>query len=690
MSNDKFQVAFLEEASELLEQLETLLIELEQTPDNRESLEATFRVMHTLKGAAGMFGFSKIETFTHDLETVFDLLRDGKLSLNEDLIDLSLRARDQLLLMLGDEAAIDENEVSAITAGLKKFSGDSPQTAPEEETNTDVSQDSNRCLWWVKFVPKSDLLLNGTNPLHLLEDLQSLGEMKAFTRAGKLPALDKMNGEQCYLTWDILLDTANTENSVRDVFIFVEDECDLSITGIAGNARTDLEHLWGELTDYFRSTSEPDKGEIAKMVAKHAHPEKTEEKKDLPQTPGENKTRSAAPNAGNRREQTIKVGSRKLDELVNLVGELVSLQARLDQMSQKKGDIELTAIAESFNRLTMQLRDSALNMRMLPIGTLFNKFGRLTRDLAKELDKKIEFETSGEDTELDKTVIEQLNDPLVHLIRNAADHGVESPEERRKAGKPEEGRVHLSAEHSGGHVLIRIIDDGKGIDPQKIFAKAVEKGLVHADAQMSEREIFNLLFEPGFSTAEAVTRVSGRGVGMDVVRRTIEGLRGTIEVESRLGKGSVFTLKLPLTLAIIDGLLVNIGGNAFVLPLSSVNECLEIQKTDLRNEKRVINLRGSLVPYLDLRRYFEIVEEAPQIQQVAITTIADKKLGLLVDEVLGQHQTVIKSLGPLYEEVRGVAGATILGSGEVALILDIQELNRIGEQEDLLELASHN
>ena len=690
MSNDKFQVAFLEEASELLEQLETLLIELEQTPDNRESLEATFRVMHTLKGAAGMFGFSKIETFTHDLETVFDLLRDGKLSLNEDLIDLSLRARDQLLLMLGDEAAIDENEVSAITAGLKKFSGDSPQTAPEEETNTDVSQDSNRCLWWVKFVPKSDLLLNGTNPLHLLEDLQSLGEMKAFTRAGKLPALDKMNGEQCYLTWDILLDTANTENSVRDVFIFVEDECDLSITGIAGNARTDLEHLWGELTDYFRSTSEPDKGEIAKMVAKHAHPEKTEEKKDLPQTPGENKTRSAAPNAGNRREQTIKVGSRKLDELVNMVGELVSLQARLDQMSQKKGDIELTAIAESFNRLTMQLRDSALNMRMLPIGTLFNKFGRLTRDLAKELDKKIEFETSGEDTELDKTVIEQLNDPLVHLIRNAADHGVESPEERRKAGKPEEGRVHLSAEHSGGHVLIRIIDDGKGIDPQKIFAKAVEKGLVHADAQMSEREIFNLLFEPGFSTAEAVTRVSGRGVGMDVVRRTIEGLRGTIEVESRLGKGSVFTLKLPLTLAIIDGLLVNIGGNAFVLPLSSVNECLEIQKTDLRNEKRVINLRGSLVPYLDLRRYFEIVEEAPQIQQVAITTIADKKLGLLVDEVLGQHQTVIKSLGPLYEEVRGVAGATILGSGEVALILDIQELNRIGEQEDLLELASHN
>jgi two-component system chemotaxis sensor kinase CheA len=365
-----------------------------------------------------------------------------------------------------------------------------------------------------------------------------------------------------------------------------------------------------------------------------------------------------------------------------MVGELVTVQARLSQAAANRNDSELLAIAEEIERLTAELRDNSLNMRMLPIGTTFSKFKRLVRDLSGELGKKIELKTLGAETEIDKTVIEKLNDPLVHLIRNSLDHGIEMPEVRRKAGKPETGTVLLSATHSGDSVEITIQDDGKGLDRTAIFAKGVEKGLISADAHLSESEIFNLIFAPGFSTASVITGVSGRGVGMDVVKRAIEALRGSIDIKSRAGEGSTITIRIPLTLAIIECLLISVAGDTFALPLSIVEECVELSQADIARAhgRHLINVRDQIVPYIPLREEFEISEEPPAIQQVVITNHNGNRVGFVTDQVIGQHQSVIKTLGRMCKEVKGISGATILGDGSVALILDVNHLTQKAEQ----------
>jgi two-component system chemotaxis sensor kinase CheA len=375
---------------------------------------------------------------------------------------------------------------------------------------------------------------------------------------------------------------------------------------------------------------------------------------------------------------SIRVPADKLDALVNLVGELVTVQARLSQTALSKRDADLVNIAEEVERLSAELRDNALNIRMLPIGSTFSKFKRLVRDLSNELGKEMELTTEGAETELDKTVIERLNDPLVHLIRNSIDHGIEGPEERMAAGKPRSGKVHLTAVHSGDSVLISIIDDGAGLDKEAIRAKAVERGLIQPNAELSDKEIFSQIFAPGFSTAKKVTSVSGRGVGMDVVKRAIDALRGSIDITSVRGTGTTITVRIPLTLAIIESLLVKIGPDCFVLPLSLVNECVELTKKQVEEScgRNLANVRGHLVPYVPLRRHFAMPGDAPAIQQIVITEVDGFRIGFVVDHVIGEHQTVIKSLGRAYKNVEGVSGATILGDGSVALILDIPHLMR--------------
>lgn len=382
---------------------------------------------------------------------------------------------------------------------------------------------------------------------------------------------------------------------------------------------------------------------------------------------------------------SIRVPAEKLDVLVNLVGELVTVQARLSQTSAGRRDAELMSIAEEVERLTAELRDNALNIRMLPIGTTFSKFKRLVRDLSNELGKKIEMETSGAETELDKTVIEKLNDPLVHLIRNSIDHGIEMPEERAAAGKPAQGTVHLSAVHSGDSVFITIKDDGAGLDKEAIRAKAIEKGLIQPTTELSEKEIFAQIFAPGFSTAKKISSVSGRGVGMDVVKRAIEALRGTIEITSKRGEGTTITVKIPLTLAIIESLLVQIGGDRFLLPLSLVDECVELTGSDIEKShgRNLATVRDHMVPYIPLREKFRISGNAPDIQQIVITQVNGMRVGFVVDHVIGEHQTVIKSLGRAYKNVEGISGATILGDGAVALIVDIPQLIKEVEAQSL-------
>lgn len=366
----------------------------------------------------------------------------------------------------------------------------------------------------------------------------------------------------------------------------------------------------------------------------------------------------------------------RLDTLVNLVGELVTVQARLSQMAALQNQPEIIAIAEEVERLTENLRDNAMNIRMVPIGTTFNKFKRMVRDLAEELGKNVVLETVGAETELDKTVIERLNDPLIHLIRNSVDHGIEEPDIREAKGKPRHGTVRISATHSGAFVLIRITDDGAGLDREAIHNKAVAKGLISPDVEFSEKDIFALIFTPGFSTAEKLTNISGRGVGMDVVKRNIEALRGSIEIESRKGAGTVITLKLPLTLAIIDGLLVKVGEGQFVIPLPIVQECVELTPVEKAgsNGRDLAHVRGEIVPYIRLRERFLIKGQAPQIEQIIITGACTGKVGLVVDQVIGERQTVIKNLGKLFQYVEDISGATILGDGKVALILDVPKL----------------
>jgi len=373
---------------------------------------------------------------------------------------------------------------------------------------------------------------------------------------------------------------------------------------------------------------------------------------------------------------SIRVPAERLDQLINLVSEMVTVQAHLTQVACAGGDATYIAISEEVERLTNELRDTALNIRMLPIGSTFSKFKRLVRDLSQELGKEIEMETFGAETELDKTVIEKLNDPLVHIIRNCIDHGIEMPEARRAAGKSSHGTVYLGAEHSGDSVLVTIRDDGGGLDRDRIRAKAIERGLISATSDVSDKEIYAQIFAPGFSTADKVTSVSGRGVGMDVVKRGIDGLRGSIGVDSVRGSGTTITLKIPLTLAIIDTLLVKIGKDHFVLPLAAVEECVELTREDVTSAhgNNLAKVRGNLTPYISLREQFEIAGECPDIEQIVIAMVHGTRIGFVVDSVIGQHQTVIKPLGRMYQDVNGVSGATVLGDGTVALILDLFKL----------------
>lgn len=686
---------YREEATELLAELETSLLELEDNPDDSDLINRVFRAMHTIKGSGAMFGFDEIAAFTHEVETVFDMARNGKMRVSKELLNLTLRARDHITELLdvsvsGNEP--DRSEGSSIIAGLKKLvpqaeaeigvSGQETAAAEIEK----VQEASSNCTWRIRFKPLQEIMLTGTKPLALINELRQLGPCEVVAHIDAIPQLDGLIAEHCYLYWDIILTSSRGIDAIKDVFIFVEDDCELKIDLIDDGGQVDTEQGYKKLGDILVERGDLSPVEMQKILNLQKRfgelavavgavtPDKVQsalvEQQHVKTVRQERATQDAA--------SSIRVPAEKLDLLVNLVGELVTVQAHLSQVSGHRNDPELVTIAEEVERLTNELRDTALNIRMLPIGSTFSKFKRLVRDLSQELGKEIELETSGGDTELDKTVIERLNDPLVHIIRNSIDHGVEMPEVRLAAGKSKHGTVHLSAEHSGDSVLIRICDDGAGLDREVIRAKAVECGLIAANAELPDREIFALIFAPGFSTAKKITNVSGRGVGMDVVKKGIEALRGTIYVESEMGRGTTITLKIPLTLAIIESLLVRIADSYFVLPLAAVEECVELTREDVKNAhgRHLANVRGSIVPYVPLRETFAIGGRQPDIEQIVIAGVNGERIGFVVDDVVGEHQTVIKSLGRMYRDVRGISGATILGDGTVALILDLGLLLR--------------
>ncbi len=644
---EQFKQSFREEAREILVELEAALLELNSNPGDLELVGRVFRGLHTIKGSGAMFGFEQLAAFTHNLETAFDEVRNGRLPITAELIDLTLSALDQIRAMLEEGAAgaptADPACCEQILAQVRQLAGlpAAAAVAPPTAQKTPASSERTGALtgplreWHIHFAPGPAMLLNGTNPLLLLRELRELGGLSVKASMASVPPLRELDAERCYIAWEMVLATSAGEDAVRDVFIFVEDGCELTIAPAAEPA----------------STADLTAAALAEPRATSAGRRTT----DKPDT-----------------ATSLRVPAAKLDQFVDLVGELVTVQARLSELAGRRDDLEIAEVSEEIERLTSALRENSMNIRMLPIRATFEKFRRLVHDLARDLGKNVELTIEGAETELDKTVIEQLGDPLMHLIRNSMDHGIEPPAVREARGKRSTATIHLSARHSGASVLITVADDGGGIDAAAVRARAVEKGLIAADAELTESETYALLFQPGFSTAKKVTDVSGRGVGMDVVRQKVDSLRGTIDVASMPGAGTSVTLRLPLTLAIIDGLLVSVGDACFVLPLANTQECVELTRDDIAqaNGKHVANVRGEIVPYIRLREHFNIRTARPDLEQIMIVETEVGRYGFVVDRVLGNCQTVIKNLGRFYRHVQVVSGATILGNGTVALILD--------------------
>jgi two-component system chemotaxis sensor kinase CheA len=695
---DQFKEAFKVEAYELLNNLESLLLELEASPEDAERVSAVFRAMHTIKGSAAMFGFDRIAGFTHEAESVLDLVRAGKLGVTRRLIDLTLRSRDLIRSMLdeGEGAEGLDGEESAIKDAFKRLIESGAEEAPvagcPDKPHAELEE--LETTWRISFEPSREIMRNGTKPMRLVEELVCLGEASAVPRTEAIPALEDIDPELCYVSWDVVLTTKASLNSIREVFIFAEDSCALKIDKLMDQSSIEAEASVKRLGEILIERGAISNDELMQAMQRHERLGEVlvKENKVSPQL-----IRSALAEQEHLRRQhdkqqlemssaSIRVASEKLDSLVDLVGELVTLQARLAQTALLSGDPQLASLVEQSDRLISQLRDNTMSIRMLPIGSTFSKFRRLVRDLSLEMGKEIELVTEGGDTELDKTVIEKLNDPLVHLIRNAVDHGIGGPEERARAGKPRTGTVYLSAAHSGAFVMISVRDDGRGIDVEAVRAKAVEKGLLAPGAHLSEQAAYELLFAPGFSTAAKVSNVSGRGVGMDVVKKEIDSLGGSVSIESVLGKGSTFTLKIPLTLAIIDGLLVRVGGEHFVIPLQAVDGCIE--RPARGDGRKVIEYRGELMPFASLRNFFDTPGEAPAIEQIVVCSAHEGRVGLVVDAVIGDYQTVIKPLGRMYKGVEGLSGATILGDGGIALILDVNRLAQVFKAEEESAIAA--
>jgi two-component system, chemotaxis family, sensor kinase CheA len=684
---DRHQLIFFEEARDLLTELEETTLAIEHDPTNMDLIGRIFRAIHTLKGSSSMFGCDVIAHFAHDVENAFDCVRQGRMAVTPALITLTLESRDHMsalfhdllkekepaeaLLRSGDEILVRLQTLMPESAALLSTSPAADVCSRQDSAAAASDEPAvNKLVYRIRFRPPQNIFLTGSNPQYLIDELKEMGDCDVVLHSDGLPPADVINPDFCYFRWDLLLITAKDDRAIRDVFIFVEDDSELRVEQLGDAAQCDAETR-AELLEALSSTEDLPQSNLMAIMAPHHVSNRADAvrvKGKMP-TPQE----GAVHQPESKSIQNIKVPAERLDKLVDLVGELVIVQARLSQAAATSIDPSFRSIAEQVEALVWELRDNAMSIRMLPIGTAFGKFNRLVRDLSAELGKEIQLVTEGEDTELDKTVIERLGDPLVHMIRNCIDHGIETPAERLAAGKPRAGMIRLSASHAGAFVHIAITDDGRGLNTEAIYNKALAQGLIGPDQQLTNQELYALIFRPGFSTTKVVTNVSGRGVGMDVVRRSIEDLSGVIEVNSTLNKGTTILLKIPLTLAIVEGLLVQVGKEYYILPLSIVKECVELPCEEERrgNGGELINVRGDIVPYIRLHDYYGSTDPAATHEYVVIVEFNKSSLGFAVDVVCGQHQTVIKSLGAMYSGVKGVSGATILGDGTVALIVDV-------------------
>jgi two-component system chemotaxis sensor kinase CheA len=652
--SDDISAIFREELRDLLESLERGLLDLKAQPNDMALVNQVFRDLHTVKGSGAMFGFTDLAAFIHEFETVFDRVRSGALQLGPEILRLALSAKDEIPGLV-DGVPDAEGRRLVILAALRDLMGSAAGPVAATMMPGAVQGDVDKVAARLRFRLSGAAFGMGARPEIVLDELRELGAENIVADLSDIPGLDRLDVDACAIGWTMDFPTGITAAQLEDVFLFVDAEWVLDLPqddspqALAPEAPLDAQQS--------AAPSAPQAAEQALLSSPTARVEAA--------------------------SATVRVPAERLDALMDAVGELVILEARLTQLARESRDPSLIATAEQITRLSGGLRDATMTMRMVPMRSLVGRFRRLVMDLSDRLGKPVEFQVTGEDTELDKTVIEKLADPLVHILRNAIDHGMETEAERAPTGKAKMGRIELSAEQAGAEVLIRVRDDGRGMDPLRIRAKAVAQGLIAPDAALTPSQIYALVFEPGFSTAEQVTEVSGRGVGMDVVRRTIESLRGTLEIDSALGQGTTVTLRLPLTLAIIEGLLVEVAGERYTLPMPSVQEIVELPpaKAVPKRTEDFLDIRGRFVPFLRLRALFDCTGQPGAHQNVVIVMSGEHRIGLVVDRIVGTNQTVIKQMSKLHASVRAISGATILGDGSVALILDVAHLVGMGRNQ---------
>ncbi|MBX3551643.1 MAG: chemotaxis protein CheA [Pseudolabrys sp.] len=693
-SLDQLKLTFFDECDEALQQIETGLSEMRDGPRSDDTINAVFRAVHSVKGGAGIFGFEALVEFAHVFETVLDSVRRGTIVVSPEVVDVLLTARDTLFDLIqssrsGAPIAPDfgreaRQQLEQLISGDAVAAGDDGAPAPAdfegldftpvpvEEFGGDAPGERRYAL---VFRPKRDLFRNGNEPLHIIRELRRIGTLDLVAEINRMPPLGEIDPETAYLGWSGTLLTTSSREDVEAVFEFVQDDCELMIEE-QGAALPEADapplapvsmsaSLPVSVSD---AVADPAPVAVAAPVAASTEAAK----------PG--KPAAAA-------STTTRIELDKIDRAVNLVGELVIAQAMLGQIVQdlpEATSFRLVQIMEEVVHHTRELKDSVMSMRAQPVGAVFQRMPRLVRELSGKTGKKVRLEIAGETREVDRSIIERLGDPLTHIIRNSVDHGIETPEARVAAGKPEEGTIRLGAEHRGGRIVIEIKDDGAGINTERVFNKAVEKGLIEANAMLSEDEITNLIMRPGFSTAETISDISGRGVGMDVVRSNIQDIGGRISVKSERGRGMTIQLALPLTLAVMDGMVIKAGGETYVVPLSAIVECLRPTPGAISNligSEGVLSLRGELLPLVNLGDLFLIRNNNLTDERDRVVIIADDgegaKIGLVVDELCGHQQVVIKSIEESYGPVVGIAAATILGNGRVAFILDIEKLSEL-------------
>ena len=643
MNVDSALPTFIAESRELLREMEGALLECEQGEGGSEAVNAIFRAAHTIKGSSGLFGLDVIVAFTHVVESVLDRVRANTLQMDKELAAVLLECRDHMehLVDAVADGKLDDVQLASKGEGLlhklNARTGGGSTAAHTTKTSAAIPAATAGERWQITVQFHSEVLRNGMDPLSFIRYLGTLGEFVSLQLlTERLPAAEEFDAEGCYLGFEIELASSETQQRIEGAFEFVRDDCTLQVRPKLAVA----------------SEVVAEKREAAEAGAKSGKDNKSNDNRSL------------------------RVDGDKLDKLIDLIGELVTAGAATSITARKAGLSELNETTLRLARLVEEVRDQALKLRMVQIGPTFSRFQRVVRDVAKEIGKEIRLEIGGAETELDKTLIESITDPLTHLVRNAIDHGIETAEVRRNRGKNPEGVVRLDAYHDSGSVVIEVVDDGGGLKRERIVAKAIERGLITDGSGLTDTEAFSLIFEPGFSTAEQVTNLSGRGVGMDVVKRNVNALRGTVELDSKEGQGTTVRIRLPLTLAIIDGFLVGVGGSSFVIPLELVEECVELgeEHRSSDGDQRYINLRGAVLPFIRLREMFSIHSSASRRESIVVIRCAGKRFGIVVDELLGELQTVIKPLSRLFSRIRGIGGSTILGTGQLALILDVPSL----------------